>query len=292
MPTLVSPRRPQGTLPSTCPCTVCGAPARFIYRHPDADLFRCPQCDHCFSDVASLRRHEDYAPDYYQVVHQNWFRHAHTEMFAMMHGLIQRHLPGARSVLDVGCGKGNFLRFLRSTGAYSSFLGNDLSPMNPEQGVEFIQGDFHQLQLPQFDVVVSLAVIEHVADVRQFAARLVECCKPGGVILVMTLNDRSILYEVTRFLFWSGIFPGAFTRLYSAHHLNHFNYSSLQRLFRVPELEQLHLEKHDTAMGALDIPSRSRLGACVNTLGVWGTMILGQWTGRTFLQTLLLRKKK
>ena len=275
----------------TRPCPVCQIPANFTYHHPDADLYRCGGCDHCFSDATSLRRKETYAADYYEVVHPNWFRHPHTDMFTMMHYMIQRESPGARSVLDVGCGKGNFLRFLSQTGAYDSLTGNDLSPMTPFPSMKFMQGDFISLKLPQhYDVVVSLAVIEHIGDVREFSSRLIDCCKPGGLILVMTMNDRSVLYELTRFLHRINLYHAAFERLYSSHHLNHFNNGSLQRLFQNSAVKQLQLNKHNAALGALDIPGSSVLVRAICRLGVWGTLTLGSLAGKTFLQTILLRK--
>src|SRR5262245_19531719 len=82
-----------------------------------------------------------------------------------------------------------------------------------------------------FDVVVSLAVIEHIPDVRAFAGRLVEFCRPGGVICVMTINEASVLYALARAARRVGV-PLAFNRLYKRHHVQHFTTRSLVELFR------------------------------------------------------------
>jgi len=40
----------------------------------------------------------------------------------------------------------------------------------------------------RFDVVLAMEVVEHVADLRVFVARCAEMVKPGGLMLVATLN--------------------------------------------------------------------------------------------------------
>lgn len=273
------------------PCTVCDTPSPKAHHHPEGDLYRCKQCDHCFSEPVS-EPSESYSPDYYQVVHKNWFRSSHATTLAMFNRLIRHHVPSAQSILDVGCGKGNFLRFLRNTGAYQRLVGVDLSPLAAEPGLEFIRADFCNLDWPeQFDVVTSMAVIEHIPDVQKFAECLQRACKPGGLILVMTIDDRGLLYTLARLLHGWGVYHGAFERLYSAHHLNHFNTRSLQRLFQRPGLSKVCVEKHNADLNAIDIPGSSMLVRAVCRLGVWCIFLLGRWTGRTYLQTLVLRKE-
>src|SRR5205823_11985748 len=58
---------------------------------------------------------------------------------------------------------------------------------------------------------------------------------PGGLVIIMMLYDRSILYKVARALHRIGI-DGPFKRLYDKHHINHFNLSSLRRLVTHQEL--------------------------------------------------------
>ena len=40
----------------------------------------------------------------------------------------------------------------------------------------------------KFDIVLAMEVIEHVADVEMFVARCAEMVKPGGFMIVATLN--------------------------------------------------------------------------------------------------------
>ena len=49
-------------------CVICGAKATWMAKHPEADLYRCPVCTHCFSDPDSVEP-ERYAPDYFDDAH-------------------------------------------------------------------------------------------------------------------------------------------------------------------------------------------------------------------------------
>ena len=40
----------------------------------------------------------------------------------------------------------------------------------------------------KFDVVLALEIIEHVPDIHVFLESLVQLCKPGGMIVISTLN--------------------------------------------------------------------------------------------------------
>jgi len=93
-------------------CPICNSPSFPDHKHPEVDIFRCPQCDHCFSDMKSLRSQEHYQADYYGSDHENWFDNPNTELFEKIHAAIQS-CGRTPSVMDIGCGKGDFLRYLR-----------------------------------------------------------------------------------------------------------------------------------------------------------------------------------
>lgn len=44
----------------------------------------------------------------------------------------------------------------------------------------------------QFDVVCSLEVVEHVADVKQFVQSLTPLVKPGGILFMSTINRTAL----------------------------------------------------------------------------------------------------
>ncbi len=58
-----------GSPPATLPCAVCRTQSRCEAGFADIRLFRCPQCQHCFTDLGSLEREEQYRVQYFDEDH-------------------------------------------------------------------------------------------------------------------------------------------------------------------------------------------------------------------------------
>ena len=111
--------------------------------------------------------------------------------------------PGARSILDIGCGAGNqTLNLLRVfPGADCTLL--DVSPVMLKRAEErvgsvasgrvfTVEGDFRTAPLEngKFDLAVAAAVLHHLrgdADWNLAFSRIHSLLKPGGVLLVYDL---------------------------------------------------------------------------------------------------------
>jgi ubiquinone/menaquinone biosynthesis C-methylase UbiE len=111
------------------------------------------------------------------------------ESFALM--------PGEK-ILDVGCGSGIWLDRLRQQFGVDG-VGVDLSPNSLKEAVSassediaFIGGDISYLPLQDgfFDVVFSLDVLEHVVEQDRCLREMVRVLKPGGRLLLWTLNQN------------------------------------------------------------------------------------------------------
>lgn len=267
-------------------CPVCGDSTHAAYCHPEAAIHRCTRCGHAFSPLSTITTAETYAPEYYDVAHRNWFLHPNLPLFAW----ISRQLPeNVDSIIDVGCGKGDFLRYFRSHRGIPRLVGLDLSPNARDDEIEYLEGDVSGLDISEkFDAVVSLAVIEHVPDVRAFARRLVALGRPGALVVVMTLNDSGLLYRTSRMGRSLGL-SVAFDRLYSTHHLHHFTPRSLQTLLVRAGLEVVTVRNHNTPLSAIDVPTGNYLIAGIMKLAVAGIFAAGRVTGGCYLQTIVSR---
>jgi 2-polyprenyl-3-methyl-5-hydroxy-6-metoxy-1,4-benzoquinol methylase len=271
------------------PCPVCGAASILEYRHPEADLYRCPDCEHCFANTDSIDKPEEYDAEYYEIKHRNWFENPDIVLYESIYSFITM-LPNA-SVIDVGCGRGDFLKHLHRKDPRLSLTGIDLTPNSPAEGIEFIQGDIMTADLKkEFDVVTCLATIEHIADVRPFVKRLRRLCSGGGLIIIMTINDQSVLYGVARLLHRFG-FRAPFERLYSKHHLNHFNVSSLTQLLKASGLSIVETLRLNPPISTIDVSDSSRTAAVVMRGGVLGIFLVENLTGWTHHQTMICRKE-
>jgi 2-polyprenyl-6-hydroxyphenyl methylase/3-demethylubiquinone-9 3-methyltransferase len=106
-------------------------------------------------------------------------------------------LTGLR-VLDIGCGGGILSEPLARLGA--SVVGADPSETNIEAArhhaaqsdlaVDYRCTTAEELAAAgeTFDIVLAMEVVEHVADVGLFVNRCAEMVKPGGLLIVATLN--------------------------------------------------------------------------------------------------------
>ena len=112
-----------------------------------------------------------------------------------------RYFEGATDVLDVGCGRGEFLDLLRGAGIPARGVDADLDMVLRcrEQGLDVACADalHHLAELPDASQggLVSIQVIEHwptptLIDFIQQAARTL---RPGARLLIETLNPESLL---------------------------------------------------------------------------------------------------
>ena len=112
------------------------------------------------------------------------------------------------NILDVGCGAGLISEPLAAAGAH--VVGIDAASKNIEIAKKHaaqsgLNVDYrhclseHVLETGErFDVVLNLEVIEHVADPKQLMSDCCHLLKPGGIIIIATLNQtlKSFLFAI------------------------------------------------------------------------------------------------
>jgi 2-polyprenyl-6-hydroxyphenyl methylase/3-demethylubiquinone-9 3-methyltransferase len=110
------------------------------------------------------------------------------------------------TILDIGCGGGLVCEPLARLGA--DVTGIDPAPENIEAARAHAQGARVRVTYKvataeemadaggQFDAVLLLEVIEHVPDVPAFIARVAPLVKPGGLMLLSTLNRTLKAYAL------------------------------------------------------------------------------------------------
>lgn len=126
-----------------------------------------------------------------------WFR-ARNRLIAWA---IARHFPGARSLLEVGCGTGFVLAGIAAAFPALKLAGSEAAaaglPFAASRvpGAELMQMDARRLPFrDEFDVVGAFDVIEHIDEDRAVLAELRAAAAPGGGVL-LTVPQHPALWS-------------------------------------------------------------------------------------------------
>jgi 2-polyprenyl-3-methyl-5-hydroxy-6-metoxy-1,4-benzoquinol methylase len=184
------------------------------------DVVRCEDCGYSYFNPSPTEESLKY---YYE----DYMAHVHEKpgVLERLYYHFFRGVPGIRppgKLLDVGCGNGKYLDVMRSKGW--KVVGVDQGPgctfAKNELKLEVYDGhlwDFH-FEDNSFDVVTLWFVIEHIWDPIKLLTECNRILKPGGVIILSTLNSASFESRVFKRYWW---------HLLSPEHVSQFDPHSL-----------------------------------------------------------------
>lgn len=184
----------------------------------DISLTLCRSCGHAFNssyDESIIRYTEDYENSlHFSCVFQGYARE-------LARGLVEKYSLHGGHILEIGCGKGDFLRMIceagksTGTGFDSSYQGNRDAV---KDGIEFVKdacGSSYSGR--KGDLVVTRHVLEHVPSPRDFCVLLREAVQEGGNLFIEVPDSAPILKG-----------GGIWDIIYE--HYSYFSESSLRRL--------------------------------------------------------------
>jgi len=271
-------------------CPVCLGHAPLFKVLPEVTLYgECNLCGHRFTDVQSINCLTDYSEQYYDEKHANWFANPNIKLFDAIFSAIKKH-NSTSSVLDIGCGDGAFLRYLKGQSPDLDLNGIDFHKNEEDKGIKYYCGDLFDVKFDKkYDVIVSLAVIEHVWDVVGYMKRLSSLCNVGGLVIVMTINDDCLVYSISRLLYYVGV-KSPMVRLYEKHHLNHFSNKSLEYLVKNSGLLVSGRIETIFPMESVDLPTDKKIMKFLYRVALRVVFFVEKVTGKTFLQTIVAHK--
>jgi len=218
-------------------CPVCRTPAAAVADLSDYVLYACSTCG-CWSSDALVRgAATQFEPDRYFL---NPF--ADQPRWRRLLSLRQEAcLPVAR-VLDVGCGSGAYLNYLRQHVPAGELAGIELDAHRAAQaretnpGASIHCGDAATVAGgldEHFDLITMWDVFEHVADPAGLLQKLADRLAPDGWLLIQTIHENSLLPTIGRLSFrvTGGRYSRLVRRTHEAHHLVFFSRQGLDHLF-------------------------------------------------------------
>lgn len=143
--------------------------------------------------------------------------------------------PGSRSLLEIGCGTGQFLELAQQSGFDVS--GVELNADHVAEarrrtsGSPILCADFMTESFDRrFDVVAMLDLIEHLPDPLAALRRSYDLLTPGGYVVVYTPNHSGITPRVADLLYRAtgGGMAGPVKEIFDCLHVVFFDVNSLR----------------------------------------------------------------
>ena len=252
-------------------------------------MHHCRTCNHSFTLITDEKR-VHYTDDYYEEKHANWFNNPNYWLFDFIYSTVIKPIRKKDiCLIDVGCGKGDFLKYIRQRNPNLQLYGFDLSE-NSFLGITFIKGDFLKDACSmKFDIICSFAAIEHVDDVILFIEKLKEMLLPGGIAVITTDNTDGLFYALARLLKRIGMVTPYYS-LYELAHLQHFTNRSLRTLMERNGFRVVAHKNHNYPVEAIDMP---RMHPAIKAAYLFCAKSIFLLTNRSFgiLQTVVCRKE-
>lgn len=200
----------QGVFPLTV-CCACG----FCVTNPRPDRAHIGRYYDSPEYISHTNTKADLQDRIYQLVRRRAIRGKHR--------LVARYKTNGR-VLDMGCGTGEFLSYLKSRGYLTTGVEPGVGAREQaiaNHSLEVLPSLEHIPALEQFNIITLWHVLEHVHDVRDTLKKLHARLAPGGLLLVAVPDRES----------WDAQHYGADWAAYDVpRHLSHFRRSDLKRL--------------------------------------------------------------
>ena len=146
---------------------------------------------------------------------------------AIFYDKLRRYLSPKSKVLDIGCGDGSFLRkakenFVCTGIEISGYLA---SLARKHSGFRVISGNFLDMEFnnEEYDGVTLISLLEHLDDPLQAVKKCSEFLRPGGILLLKTVNYSCLNRRIKKER-WTGFRP--------PDHVVYFNPYNLKLLLK------------------------------------------------------------
>ncbi|MFC1576171.1 class I SAM-dependent methyltransferase [Candidatus Omnitrophota bacterium] len=209
---------------------------------------------------------------------------------------IEKAKPEKGRLLDVGCGRGEFLYVARDNGW--EVVGTDISNVfvdyaKREFKINALAGDLQDLDLPaeSFDAVCMNSVIQCVQDPAKTLSKIYSLLKKEGVLYIETTNDDALVFQLGDF--FKSMKEGRritthLSPLFPCYQLYGFNKKSLSAALKAAGFEVSYI-KVGGKIGGGKVEGDNFANAILNLIRKI-TIYIGGLTGKGHLLFCVARK--
>ena len=137
---------------------------------------------------------------------------------------VKRYLPGGR-ILDIGCGRGLFLKVMRDDGWEVKGVEFNVEAGSTFYGIPVVGGEPASWGFPEgsFDVITMHHVLEHLPHPKEMIHECRRLLKKGGLLMCAVPNFLSLQSFVGK---------GVWFHLDVPYHIHHFSEEGLRAILR------------------------------------------------------------
>jgi 2-polyprenyl-3-methyl-5-hydroxy-6-metoxy-1,4-benzoquinol methylase len=284
-------------MPASCP--ICGAsttrevfrfdPARWIPSIVD----ECRRCGVLFKRFLPSARP---LPEYYDgsYARSEYWSHAaaaERDIDRFLQVLASTAHGSGQTLLDIGCGQGQFLRRAAAHGftVAGVEMNEALAERAREGGLDVVRGDFMASALDgrRFDVVTMFDLIEHLPDPVAALKRCRGLLAPGGRLILYTPNHAGLIVKTARLLhrLSGGRIDGPVVELFDCLHVVFFDPVTLRRALDAADfdVERARTWSYD--------PRRSQQATGLAAAALRGLELVGPLAGGRFRLMMVARAR-
>jgi len=188
------------------------------------ELFKCKLCGIIFQKESARTAKENIYDEYYKEETGGRFNplvEVLVKTFRLLRAIkIYMARPRAKSMLDIGCGRGYTLYFLKKYFHYREIIGTQISKpalefARKKLGLTIHGKDLLDINFPKnkFDIITIYHVLEHVREPERYIKTIYGLLNRDGILIL----------EVPNYCSWTRIITGKYWLAYDpSHHLYFF----------------------------------------------------------------------
>lgn len=192
----------------SCPCG-SPLPSKISFQSGARQYLCCQHCALVFHSPRprALEITQEYQRGYDEIFHKPAADLSRQPVFQSVLDHLSSYANPPGSLLDIGCGTGEFALLCRETGwtSYGIELSKQANETAARQGITMLpcdlllESDISIKHNQQFDVIALINVLDHVCDPIGLLRRVRQMLKPSGVVIIRVPNATFHL-TVRRFL--------------------------------------------------------------------------------------------